>query len=333
MPAHTEATAATRGRGGSLIVEVEPPCTYRFGGRGPDRVSRHRGGIYERFLHVRGRPVLTRAWAEPGSARIAVAALPAPEAWLSRAGEETADDADLLEAIGRVRHAIAVDDDLGRFHRRFAGDALLGPLIRRMPWYRVRRCPNPWEAFAWAVTEQLIESREAAAIQRRIVRRWGTALSGPAGARPLADIPGPETIAALAPAELVACDLAPKRALALVKAAREIASGRCDPGDPAGDPRLRAISEIGAWTMQCLALNGRGDLDSLPAGDVAYLKLVGHLAGFGRRVTIAEVEGFYARYAPFRGLAARLTLVGYSRMAAAQPPLEYHPPNPEYEAA
>ena len=82
MPAHTEATAATRGRGGSLIVEVEPPCAYRFGGRGPDRVSRHRGGIYERFLHVRGRPVLTRAWAVPGSGRIAVAALPAPEPWL-----------------------------------------------------------------------------------------------------------------------------------------------------------------------------------------------------------------------------------------------------------
>ncbi len=74
--------------------------------------------------------------------------------------------------------------------------------------------------------------------------------------------------------------------------------------------------------MQCLALNGRGDLDSLPAGDVAYLKLVGHLAGLGRRATVAEVEDFYARYAPFRGLAARFTLVGCSRMAAAQPPLD-----------
>ena len=245
----------------------------------------------------------------------------------------TPTDADLEEAIRRIRNAIAVDDDLVRFYRRFAGDGLLGPLIRRMPWYRVRRCPNPWEAFAWAVTEQLIESRDAAAIQRRIVRRWGMVLTGPAGTRPLADIPGPEVVAALAPAELVACDLAPKRALALVKAAREVASGRCDPADPADDPRLLAISEIGPWTMQCLALNGRGDLDSLPAGDLAYLKLVGHLAGLGRRATVVEVEDFYAPYAPYRGFAGKLMLAGYHRATAAMPPLHYHPPNPEYEAA
>ena len=85
--------------------------------------------------------------------------------------------------------------------------------------------------------------------------------------------------------------------------------------------------------MQCLALRGRGDLDSLPAGDVAYLKLVGHLSGRARRATVAEVEDFYAPYAPFRALAARFTLAALSRVTAAMPPLRYHPPNPEYEAA
>jgi len=333
MPPPARATAPARGRGGSLIVEVEPPCAYRFGGRVPDRVSRYRDGVYERFLHVRGRPVLVRAWPVAGSRRIAIAALPAPETWLRQEYEDAAGDDELEDAIRRARHALAVDDDLGRFYRMFAADPLLGPLIRRMPWYRVRRCPNPWEAFAWAVTEQLIESREAAAIQRRIVRRWGAVLSGPPGTRPLADVPGPELFASLAPAELAACDLAPKRALALVKAAREVAAGRCDAGDAGGDVRLRTISEIGPWTMQCLALNGRGELDSLPAGDLAYVKLVGHLAGLGRRATIAEVEAFYAPYAPYRGLAGALTIAGCFRATQSLPPLRYQPPNPEYEVA
>jgi 3-methyladenine DNA glycosylase/8-oxoguanine DNA glycosylase len=325
------ATAGSRsGPGGSLVVEVSPPGSYRFGGRVPDRVSRHRGRIYERFLHVRGRPVLIRAWAER-SDRIAIAALPVPDPWLPCRYEHRAAGADLEEAIRRGRHALAVDDDPIPFQRRFARDPLLGPLLRRHSRYRVRRCPNAWEAFAWAVTEQLIESREAAAIQRRIVARWGTRLRGPGG-RPLADVPAPGRIAGLAPAELTACGLAPKRALALVKGAREIAAGRCDPADPAGDARLLRISEIGPWTIQCLALKGRGDLDALPAGDVAYLKLVGRLAGLGRRATVAEVEQFYAPYAPWRGLAARLTLVGSPREAGL-PPLRYHPPNPEYEAA
>ena len=58
--------------------------------------------------------------------------------------------------------------------------------------------------------------------------------------------------------------------------------------------------------MQCLGLFGRGDLDSLPAGDLGYIKLVGRLAGLGHRATVAEVEEFYAPYAPYRGLVGAI---------------------------
>ena len=34
-----------------------------------------------------------------------------------------------------------------------------------------------------------------------------------------------------------------------------------------------------------------------------YIKLVGQLAGLGRRATVEEVEEFFAPYEPFRGLA------------------------------
>ena len=58
--------------------------------------------------------------------------------------------------------------------------------------------------------------------------------------------------------------------------------------------------------MQCLGLFGRGEPDSLPAGDLVYLKLVGRLARLGRRATVEEVEEFFAPIAPFRGLAGDL---------------------------
>ena len=62
----------------------------------------------------------------------------------------------------------------------------------------------------------------------------------------------PTTIAGRAPAELASMDLSPARAIALRAVAREIAAGRCDPGEPAADRRLLAIPEIGPWTVQCL---------------------------------------------------------------------------------
>ena len=98
----------------------------------------------------------------------------------------------------------------------------------------------------------------------------------------------------------------------MIKCAREVARGHADPADPADDPRFRRISEIGPWTLQCLGFFGRGEPDSLPAGDLAYVKLIGVLGKLGRRATVDEVEDFYARFEPYRGLAGMFSLSNYS---------------------
>jgi 3-methyladenine DNA glycosylase/8-oxoguanine DNA glycosylase len=301
-------SGADRRRGcAPLELKVDPPSPYllpRFGGE--DRVMTVRAGVASRLMVVEGRPILVRAW-QTADRRVAVRAeavdpdaVSVPPPALERL--RPPDRAQLEVAADRMRFALGVDDDLGGFYRRFRRDPLLGPLIRRRPHLRPRRRPWPWEALAWAVVKQLIESGRAARIQRRIVGRWGASLEGG-----LRDVPSAELIAGRAPAELEAAGLSPKRAVALVAAAREIAIGRVSPGERRGDRRLLAIPEIGAWTVQCLGLFGRGEPDSLPAGDLNYLKLVGRLARLGRRATVEEVEEFYAPYEPYRGLAGAWT--------------------------
>lgn len=311
-----------------LEVEARPPSPFRLPGySSEDRTMRVWNGVLSRLMRVEESPVLVRAW-EPGKGRVLVRAEPldpatvaAPRAIPSQPSR-SAGPAQLRLAIERMRFALGVDDDLTEFYRRFRRDPLLGPLLRRRPWLRPSRRPWAWEALAWAVVKQLIETERAAVIQRRIVGRWGMELTrGHDGARSsfepdsgskldrtLRDVPAAATIAGRAPAELAAMDLSPARSVALRAVAREIAAGRCDPDDPAGDRRLLAVPEIGPWTVQCLGLLGRGDPDSLPAGDLIYLKLVGRLARLGRRATVEEVEEFYAPYEPFRGLAGLWTI-------------------------
>lgn len=256
--------------------------------------------------------MLVRAW-EPAGERgrvrfraepVDVAAFVPPRSLPARS-VEPAGEGELKVAVERMRFALGVDDDLGEFFRRFRRDLVLGPALRRWPWLRPGRRPWAWEALAWAVVKQLIESGRAARIQRRIVGRWGARLGRERDA--LRDVPDAATIAARAPAELSAMDLSPARSVALRKVAAEIVAGRVAPGEPGGDARLLAIPEVGPWTVQCLGLFGRGDPDSLPAGDLIYIKLVGRLAGLGRRATVEEVEEYFAPYAPFRGLAASWT--------------------------
>jgi len=283
-------------------------------------------GVASRLLHVEDRPVLVRAW-QPGAERVAIRAEPvdpgaiAAPPNLPRPPEAPAGSAQLEVAVERMRFALGVDDDLGEFYRRFRRDPLLGPLLRRSPHFRPRRRPWPWEALAWAVVKQLIESERAARIQRRIVGRWGPRLGSDRW--DLRDVPGAAAIAGRAPAELESMGLALRRAIALRAVAREVAAGRCELAVEASDRRLLAVPEVGPWTVQCLGLFGRGDPDALPAGDLGYLKLVGRLAGLGRRASVEEVEAFYARFAPFRGLAGVLTLAGLHRLLAMGPPLRY----------
>jgi 3-methyladenine DNA glycosylase/8-oxoguanine DNA glycosylase len=251
--------------------------------------------VLERLLHVEGRPAVVRV-AQPAADRVVVGA--------RAAARDVAD-----EAAARMVRALGVEEHLGAFYERFRDDPLIGRSVRERPYLRPARRPEPFEALAWAVCEQLIEYERAAEIERRIVARLGRRAPGWDGATILRDLPDAATLAGVAPALLQSFDLAAGRALALVRVAREVAAGRVDlhaADHERGWRRLRRIPGVGSWTIAVLALHGQGRHDVLPAGDLAYLKLVGRLTGDGdprRRATEEEVLAFFAPYEGWTGLA------------------------------
>jgi len=287
-------------------AEVRPRWVFRLSRiNGMDGLHRVRGGVLHRLLHRDGCPVWLRiAQTEPDVVLFGARAA----------------DRELAEwGIERMRLSTGIDQDLAPFYERFRDDPLIGASVRRSPGLRVSGRPDPFEALAWAVCEQLIEYERAAAIERRLIARLGRRCpeSG------LADCPTAAVIAAQAPAQLASFDLSEGRAIALVRAAREVASGRVDlsakPHEP-GWRRLRAIRGIGAWTVQCLALHGQQRLDQLPAGDLSYIKLVGriiHGHPWGRAEP-AEVEAFFAPYGPWAGLAGAHALRSAGSAAAGR---------------
>jgi 3-methyladenine DNA glycosylase/8-oxoguanine DNA glycosylase len=286
----------TRSSPVEVRVEVRPRWHFRLpAALGLDRLMRRRGTVLHRLVHFDAEPVVVRV------------AQTAPDCVLFGASARSREAAE--HGIARMRVALGVDQDLRPFHERFRHDPLIGAAVRADPGLRLAGRPEPFEALAWAVCEQLIEYERAAAIQRRLSARYGRRcrVTG------LRDAPTAATIAARAPAELAALDLSPGRSAALIRCAREVASGRVDllsPDHEAGWRRLRAIPGIGAWTLQTLACSGQGRVDQLPAGDLAYIKLVGRLlTGVPyARATEAQVEEFFAPYAPWTALAGAYAL-------------------------
>ncbi len=273
-------------------VEVIPRWVFRLPARGgADGVARVRGGVLERLLHVGGRPVIVRV------------AQTAPPSVLFGAWADSRADAEW--AIARMRFALSVDDDLAPFYERYRDDPLIGAALRERPWLRLARRPVAFEALAWAICEQLIESSAALAIERRIVRTFGVRCPDSG----LRDVPSAAVLARCAPARIESFELAGRRAIALVRVAREVAAGRIDLERPEHEVawrRLLAIPTIGRWTVELLAQGGQGRYDVLPAGDLGYLKLLGRWRSGGNpsaRAEECEVRALFERFGEWRGLA------------------------------
>ena len=289
--------------------EVSPAWPVRLPRAGMDGVARSRGGVFERLLHVDGAPATVRV-AQRAGGELTFAAT---------AGERAVAE----EAIARMRFATGVDDDLRPFYDAFRDDPLIGASVRSRPHLRVPRRPEPFEVLCWAVCEQLIEYRRAVEIERGIVRVHGRRCE----ASGLRDLPDAAALAALAPAELERLGLSAGRSVALRRVAAEVATGRTDlraPDHERGWARLRAISGIGQWTVDVLALHGQGRYDRLPAGDLAYLRFAGRLLrGHPRgRATEDEVRELFAPYGRWAGLAGAHALgapVGQGSLRATAP--------------
>ncbi len=276
-----------------MIVEVRPRWAFALPLRsGPDSLTVARGRVLHRLLDLGpGEPPALVCVAQPSRELVVFDA---------RAGSRPA----AAQAIERMRRALGVDQDLRPFYERFRFDPLIGRAVRADPALRVWGKPDPFEALAWAICEQLIEVERAYAIQRRLVGRLGRRCE----ATGLRSAPTAAVLARQAPARLAACGLSERRSALLVRVAAEVDRGRIDLAGPDHEEcwrRLRAIPGIGSWTVQMLGLTGQGRLDQLPAGDLGFLKLVGRLLHRDpqARATEAEVVDFFARFEPWAGLA------------------------------
>jgi 3-methyladenine DNA glycosylase/8-oxoguanine DNA glycosylase len=252
------------------------------------------------LLRIRGN-LVSRAMP---SGALAHAAWRGPREVLLRAEAET--EADAADALARMRFVLALDDDLEPFHRAFRSDPLLGRAIRADPALRVLRKPDPFEALANAICEQLIDTQAAGNIVWALTRALGRR-------HPEGPWIAPRPDALDNPAALQAAGLAPQRARTLARVARAVHRGEVDPGAEPGSAsraRLEAIPGVGPWTLAHLDLFGRGVYDVPLEQDVgmrnAYARIAGVRTG---SVTEDEFREVLERYRPWQGLAA-MYLVG-----------------------
>jgi 3-methyladenine DNA glycosylase/8-oxoguanine DNA glycosylase len=259
-------------------------------------------GPYSLALTARGASDATRLWRD-GILRAAVCGEQA-------SAEQFPDGTVLLRgserAIERLRWVLALDDDHTEFLRRFKHDRLLRGPITHLQGMRVLRVDSVAQALLRALCGQLIESRRARAIERRIVREF----SPPVG--DLHAAPTTEVLARVAPAQYRAHGLHARRGATLVRICRALELERLH-GLPIESVEQRLVRErgLGPWSLGVIALEGLGRVDRGLVGDLGLVKLA--IALQGRWVEGHETAALLEPYEEWAGLASVYLMAGFAR--------------------
>lgn len=214
--------------------------------------------------------------------------------------------AESAAALEQLRFVLAVDDDHSPFLRRFADDPLLARAVRQLRGLRPIRTGSVTQALLRAVVGQLITSREARDIERRLVRRT-TPRVGKLHAPPL-----PEHLAGFSPAQLQRFDLPARKATTIVRLCRSIDLERLRK-HPTGAVAARLERErgIGPWSIGVVCLEGLGRFERGLVGDLGLLKVCAAIRG--RWVDADDTAELLAPYGEWAGLACVYLMAGAAR--------------------
>jgi AraC family transcriptional regulator of adaptative response / DNA-3-methyladenine glycosylase II len=175
---------------------------------------------------------------------------------------------DLAAAVERVRRLLDADCDPVAIADAFAGDPLLGPIVRRTPGLRVPGHVDGDELAVRAVLGQQVTVAAARTTAGRLTEQYGEPVPGSAaGLTHL--FPSASALAGLDPESL---PMPRSRGRALVALSHALAEGdlTLDRGDDRDDVRrqLLEIPGIGPWTADYIALRALGHPDVFLPTDI-----------------------------------------------------------------
>ncbi len=220
------------------------------------------GDGYRRTIDLRGRHgTIEVAPANGRNALVATIRFPDPRG--------------LPAIVRRIRRVFDLGADVRVINAQLEADPILAPLVRARPGLRV---PGAWDGFELAIRAilgQQITVTGARRLLGRLVERHGEPLRGVEG-----DAPG-LVVVFPTPERLVQADLS---SLGMPRARAAAISGlaAASAGDPdlfrrdaslvAAVARLTALSGVGEWTAQYIAMRALREPDAFPAADVGLLR-------------------------------------------------------------
>jgi AraC family transcriptional regulator of adaptative response / DNA-3-methyladenine glycosylase II len=206
--------------------------------------------------------------------------------------------------VARIRRQFDLAADLVTIGARLAEDPWLAPLVAARPGLRSAGAWDGFELGVRAILGQQVSVVAARRLNAELVRSCNRRVPGEAAGPGLTLVfPSPDDVLA---ADLSRLPVPGARRRALVHLAEAV---RADPAlfepRPTIDEtvaRLTAVTGIGEWTAQYIALRAARDPDAFPASDLGLQRAAA--LELGERPSAKVLLGHAERWRPFRAYAA-----------------------------
>jgi len=207
-----------------------------------------------------------------------------------------------------------LDFDLTEFYADAKNDKTMAYLTRKLRGLKSPTTQLAFEALIDSIVEQQISLKVANAFERRIIKKWGDALS-------LDDevyyaYPTPKSLASASQQELRAVGLSERKAEYVRNAASLISEGKLsfeslEQWENADEiiAELDKIKGVGVWTAELTMLRGMRRLEALPADDLGLRRTISHYYCGGRQITSTEARRIAENWGKWKGLAAYYLIV------------------------
>ena len=203
-----------------------------------------------------------------------------------------------------LRRKFSLDLDLPAFYRFVSRFPQLAPLAARQSGLRPILKDSLLEALCLAVADQQVNVAFAARLKHRMLETYGRCY--PTAGLNLWLFPAINELAALDPHALYALQFTRNKSSYIVGLARQFLAephwASITGSDDEIVHQLCRLRGIGPWTAEYAAMVGLGLVDTLPAADIALMRMIQRVYGLDERPTESQVRDIGRNWSPWRGL-------------------------------
>jgi DNA-3-methyladenine glycosylase II len=204
--------------------------------------------------------------------------------------------------------------DLSEFYDDVKRDATMSSIVKKLCGLRSPTTQFAFEALVDSIVKQQISLKVANAFERRIVKKWGDALT-------LEDknyyaYPTPNKLASATQQELRGVGLSERKAEYVRNVSSLISAGKLDLEALKCRENVNEIIEeldkvkgIGVWTAELTMIRGMQRLEALPADDLGLRRTISNFYCGGKQITSIDARKIAESWGKWKGLAAYYLIV------------------------